>query len=591
MQTKKLMTPEEVFAISGQTKLGGMSKGHEFVVTKPYMYPLFKLHKLTEQQIQQKIVPPTRMVTSGVGGPTYRLGVFLDALLKPVVQMYCQGELIKDSTDFLIELKKMEQNGTSRMKSIGTLDVDALYPSIRVELAIQALHDALSCVTGYSPEQVQMILKLARICLENSMVHYRGQWYKSKQGIPTGGPESSGIANIVVYFVLEKILLVHPKIQPLNRLSSRKRFLDDLFFGWLGTERQFSVFRQTLNAVGKGHGITFKGEVGASVDFLDTTVTLHPDGTLTTKMYVKPTDASRYLHRRSDHSPHTFRSIPFSQFRRAVVLCSDPQEKLKCIEYIGQKLKNSGFKKDEIDEAKKKALSLNRDIILTTDRLQSKQNDDKKLTFLINRDGFMSKEIKKLMKECNPDINKLLGKETRIVVAERKNCSIASEVFAKSSFSKNVGTLKETQKCGGGNGCKSCEIMNLERSVTVWKGDPKEKNVKLDFRCDCTTELAIYIYVCNLCKNNESFYIGQTVNSCRSRANGHRGRFNWGNFKKSALSHHMYRDHPEHINKKLSIYSLGIIKSSSPSDIDRLEDYYVEHLDAKLSLNRYKVVS
>ena len=62
------------------------------------------------------------------------------------------------------------------------------------------------------------------------------------------------------------------------------------------------------------------------------------------------------------------------------------------------------------------------------------------------------------------------------------------------------------------------------------------------------------------------------------------GRLNWGNFKKSALSHHMYRDHLEHINKKLSIYSLGIIKSSSPSDIDRLEDYYVEHLDAKLSL-------
>ena len=61
--------------------------------------------------------------------------------------------------------------------------------------------------------------------------------------------------------------------------------------------------------------------------------------------------------------------------------------------------------------------------------------------------------------------------------------------------------------------------------------------------------------------------------------------------KKLTLSHHMYKDHPTHIEKKLSIYSLGVIKSSSPSNIDRLEDYYVEHLDAKLSLNRYKVVS
>ena len=34
-------------------------------------------------------------------GPTYRLGSFLDSLLKPVVQRYCKGELIKDSTEFL----------------------------------------------------------------------------------------------------------------------------------------------------------------------------------------------------------------------------------------------------------------------------------------------------------------------------------------------------------------------------------------------------------------------------------------------------------------------------------------------------------
>ena len=53
----------------------------------------------------------------------------------------------------------------------------------------------------------------------------------------------------------------------------------------------------------------------------------------------------------------------------------------------------------------------------------------------------------------------------------------------------------------------------------------------------------------------------------------------------------MYKDHPSHIDEKLSIYSYGIIKSASPMDIDRLEDYYVEYLDAKLSLNRYKVVS
>ena len=309
---RKLLLPDEVFAISGLTKNGGMSRGHEFVVRKPYMYPLFKLHKLSMDDIRMKKVPPTRMVTSGVGGPTYRLGVFLDSLLKPVVQQYCHGELIRDSTDFIVELKKMERNGiTKRMNLIGTLDVDALYPSIQKDLAIKALTDALYSVTAFSDEEIKMIIQLARYCIENSVVHYREQWFKLLHGIPTGGPESGSIANIVVFFVLEKILLPDRRISPLNKLLSRKRFLDDLFFGWSGTETEFTAFQSVLNQIGTKHGITFKGSVGTSVDFLDTTISLNPDSSLSTKMYVKPTDSKRYLNRCSDHSPHTFVSLPF----------------------------------------------------------------------------------------------------------------------------------------------------------------------------------------------------------------------------------------------------------------------------------------
>ena len=203
----------------------------------------------------------------------------------------------------------------------------------------------------------------------------------------------------------------------------------------------------------------------------------------------------------------------------------------------------------------------------------------------------MSKAIKKLMKDCNPDIDRLLGEETRIIVDERKNSSIASAVFAKSAFSKNIDQLRETQKCNGGYGCKCCEIMKLKRSVTLWKNTAMEKKVTLDFRCDCTTEHIIYLYVCNLCPDNDNFYVGQSVNSCRDRANGHRGKFNKKQYKKSALSYHMFKDHPQHVDKKLSNFSLGVIKSTTPLNLDRLEDYYVDELEAKLSLNRYKVIA
>ena len=143
-------------------------------------------------------------------------------------------------------------------------------------------------------------------------------------------------------------------------MSNRSRFLDDLWFGWGGTERQFSLFKAALNEIGRNVGITFKGEVGTSVDFLDVTVELTKHGHFNTKLYTKPTDASRYLHRRSDHGLHTFTSIPFSQFRRAVVLCSNTFERDESIEYISQKLRDSGYKTEEIENAKTKALELDR---------------------------------------------------------------------------------------------------------------------------------------------------------------------------------------------------------------------------------------
>ena len=130
---KDLLSHDDMFAITGVTKKGGVSHGHEFCVNKTHMYPLFKLHKLSEDKIERKVIPPTRMVTSGVGGPTFRLGTFLDALLKPVMMKYCNEELVKDSTDFIRELQKFEESGQSKnFKRIGTLDVNALYPSIRL---------------------------------------------------------------------------------------------------------------------------------------------------------------------------------------------------------------------------------------------------------------------------------------------------------------------------------------------------------------------------------------------------------------------------------------------------------------------------
>ena len=131
--------------------------------------------------------------------------------------------------------------------------------------------------------------------------------------------------------------------------------------------------------------------------------------------------------------------------------------------------------------------------------------------------------------------------------------------------------------------------MKIPKKVTLWQDHPNETVINLDFRCDCISEYIVYLFICKLCPKNKSFYVGQSVQTCRDRTNGHRGRFNLNTYTKSALSCHMFKDHPENFDNKLQNYDLGIIKSTSPLDLDRCEDYYIELTKAHLSLNRYKV--
>ena len=209
----------------------------------------------------------------------------------------------------------------------------------------------------------------------------------------------------------------------------------------MGTPDEFVAFKAAVNEIGKTFcGITFTGSVGSTVDFLDVSVTLESDGKLETKLFVKPTDASRYLHRRSDHGSHTFRSTPFSQFRRAVVICSKEEDRTHSIMYMAKKFIDSGYRQAEIETAKEKALLLDRNEILGTSRpiedLSSQPN--RQLTFVINRDDYMSKSIKKILDDNKYDIETLMGGPTRIIVAERRNSNIASMLFAKSSFSRCI---------------------------------------------------------------------------------------------------------------------------------------------------------
>ena len=272
------------------------------------------------------------------------------------------------------------------------------------------------------------------------------------------------------------------------------------------------------------------------------------------------------------------------------MLCSDSQDRNECIDYMCKKFVDSGYIPSEIYFAKEKALKLDHNLILNADKSNTQTQKEKQLTFVMNRNRYMAGKIRGILKENQSDIDTLLGERTRLVVAERRGQNTASMLFAKASFSREVIEEGEDQECGGSSDCLTYKLMKLNKELILWKNDPgRETKIKLDFRCDCTSVNIIYIFVCKLCPNNRGFYVGQTVTQCRTRVSGHRGKFTIADYSKSALSCHVYRDHPDQAHNKLNNFYLGVIRSASPNQLDRLEDFYVDFTKAELSLNRYKV--
>ena len=96
-----------------------------------------------------------------------------------------------------------------------------------------------------------------------------------------------------------------------------RRFIDDIWFLWRGSEEELIQFVEYLNSYHPTIKFKCKKEVNFSfttrkVDFLDTTVWIDEDGFLQTTLYSKPSRVVQYLLPSSSHPSHITRNIPYS---------------------------------------------------------------------------------------------------------------------------------------------------------------------------------------------------------------------------------------------------------------------------------------
>ena len=200
------------------------------------------------------------------------------------------------TVEFAEEIRNIK---LERGECITSFGVTALYTSIPVADAIEVKKlrleqdTELPRRTTWSPDN---ILKLLEFCLVNTYFLFDGQFFWTDQGAAMGSPVYPIVANIYMeafeYRAINTALHL-PKIW--------KRYVDDTFV--IQQESQKEEFLQHINQVDSSIKFTIK-EAGpdGSMPFLDFLITQKDDGTLTTKVYRKPTHTDQYLQQDSNHN-------------------------------------------------------------------------------------------------------------------------------------------------------------------------------------------------------------------------------------------------------------------------------------------------
>lgn len=145
-------------------------------------------------------------------------------------------------------------------------------------------------------------------------------------------------------------------------------FIDDIFMLWTHGASALQIFYDHLNAAHP----TIKFTMEASDDmvhFLDMWVCREEDALVTT-LYTKPTDAYNFLRFDSAHPLHCRKGIPYGQFLRIRRICTHTTEFLWNSLVKAKQFIERGYPRDLVIEGILRALSKDRQTLLTQARPQ-----------------------------------------------------------------------------------------------------------------------------------------------------------------------------------------------------------------------------
>ena len=269
------------------------------------LYGLVKDHKPVEPSSN---LPPLREVVSGSGSNTEFLSAFVDHHLKAEVKKL--PSYIEDTPDLLREIEKRNDLGPLPPHAIPvSMDVVALYPNVPWEEGLVALQAAGERRSDKSV-RTDFLVRLMTVVLGSNIFEFRDKLYLQREGTAIGTRAAPTFANLFMGWWENKMQQEWTG----TALEFYRRFIDDLFFLWLGSREELEKFIIYVNSIFPNIKLTAEYSYETrSVNYLDMKIFIDDQGYIRTDLYKKENKKNNYLLPSSCHPNHITKNIPFSR--------------------------------------------------------------------------------------------------------------------------------------------------------------------------------------------------------------------------------------------------------------------------------------
>lgn len=479
-------------------------------IDTPIIYFLKKLHKNPIS---------VRPIVSNINSPTRLLSLFIDKLLKPIVET--KQHILRNSTNVIIELEQLHLTDNSILV---TADVKSLYPSIPIDESIEVILGYLEDQKDPTNPPIYVLKQILNYILHYNCFQFCDLHFLQVRGVAMGTPMAPNYANLYMSHLEENYIFKLP-----NQPTYYRRYIDDILLIYDHSTEKLTQFQSELNSIRPTIQFTFETST-TTVTYLDINI-IKDNNRIRIEPHFKPTNTFSYVKPSSNHHNSVFKGIYRGENIRILRNSTTETTYLQTMDFLKHKFQNRGYiniiarnppepfdTRSQHLTATSESRSPSLTIVSTLDRNRNfiKAIKDNWTIFANDQDtrkNLYTKPIR-FSHTNHPSIQQ---KVTRSRI-EQTIPSCNSKLYPPPTINR-INYPARNIKCRT-TGCASCPQLQESHQCVSYQ---TRKSHPIHNIYSCDTKFAIYLLECPKCFKQ---YIGETGQTIRNRMRHHRNASN-----------------------------------------------------------------